>query len=494
MPTPRLLVVDDAPTVRELVALTFPGSGWYLDFATSGAEAMKLIRRATPDVVLMNLVLPDMHAVKLCELLAKDTRTARVPIVVMSSKGKVASEVFRNFESFAASVGKPASPALIRAEVEAAMARKQPARRATEVPPSSARKEAAMKAVYSLLRDALAQVPRWMEELGDAAPAAYFARKMLTPELVTRLVDALAPHLDEPASARHLLVDGASFQANFKGWLALDLLTFFETSARTGELSLTYEGKAVVAYLKAGEVVLVTNRDPVEYLRGASAARLASLPRDALRAAENEQRVSATPVFVTLAAAGLFPVRELPDVLGAHGRKLLLDAVDASAGKCVWRELSVLPAYVRAHGRHVSTAKNTVIFGANQAPEQSSVSLEQMLLERLRESEPQTLPVGDTVFARAAGFSTKVRAFELTENELRVLSLVDGQVTVTEIGNQCRAGMAETIAILARLSEVGLLRAAGSAVKAATRASTSSLPGLGHSPPKSERSPGRRPG
>jgi CheY-like chemotaxis protein len=488
------LVVDDAPTVRELVALTFPGNGWYLDFATSGAEAIKLVRQATPDVVLMSLVLPDMHAVKLCELFAKDPRTARVPIVVMSAKGRAASEVFRNFESFAACIGKPASPALIRAEVEAAIARRQPARRATEVPPSSARKEAAMKAVYSLLRDALTHVPRWMEELGDAAPAAYFARKMLTPELVSRLVDALAPHLDEPASARHILVDGASFQANFKGWLALDLLTFFETSARTGELTLTYEGKAIVAYLKAGEVVLVTNRDPLEYLRGGppSAARLAGTPRELLRAAENEQRVSATPVFVTLAARGLFPVHELEEVLGTHGRRLLLDAVDASTGKCLWREMSVLPAYVRAHGRPMSTARNVLASGAAPAGDTTTISLEQMLLDRLRESEPETLPAGDTVFARAAGFAGKVRAFELSENELRALSLVDGQATATEIGNQCRAGMMETIAILARLCEVGLLRAASSAGQA--RTSTSSLQSVAQTPSTSERAPGRRPG
>jgi CheY-like chemotaxis protein len=490
--SPRLLVVDDSPAMRELVAMIFPSGAWQLELAASGAEALKLVRKGVPDVVLLNLVLPDMHAVKLCELFAKDERMAQVPLVVMSNKGKAASEIFRSFESFFSCIGKPANPAQIRAEVEAALAHKHPSPKSAELAPVSARKDVAAKAVYSLLRDALDHVPRWLGELGDAAPAAFFARRLLTPELVSRLVDALAPHLDAPVSEPPRS-ERASFQATLNGWLVLDLLHFFEASGRTGELTLTCNGQAMLAYFRAGEILLVSSRDPSDYLRrnSPSAARIAGLPRDILRAAEAEQRVTGTPLFVTLAAAGFFQYRELTEVLAVHGRKLLRDASEATAGKCLWRELAVLPAYVQAHGQRLSSPRTSPLRASMPSLRPASISLEQLALDRLRQTPPSQLPDGDTLFIRASGFSGKLRAFDLSDGERRVLSLVDGYATVAEIGARSKTPPAEAAAILASLAEVGLLRVSGGPSDAEARPSPSAVRALANAPPPEELSPSR---
>jgi CheY-like chemotaxis protein len=487
------LVVDDSPTMRELVALTFPSTTWHLDLAASGAEAMKLVRKSVPDVVLLNLVLPDMHAVKLCEQFAKDERMARVPLVVMSSKGKAASEIFRSFESFFCCIAKPANPAQIRAEVEAAVAARQAPPKSMEPAPSSPRKEVAAKVVYSLLRDALEQVPRWLSELGDAAPSAFFARRLLTPELVTRVVDALAPNLDERVSEPPRSSEHASFQATLNGWLVLDLVRFFEASGRTGELTLTCNGQAIIAYFRAGEIILVSSRDPNDYLRrnASSAARIASVPRDVIRAAEAEQRATGMPLFVTLAAADNFDYRELTDVLAIHGRKLLRDATEATAGKCSWRELAVLPSYVQAYGQHLSSPRSPQTRAAMPSLRPNSISLEQLTLERLRLTPPAQLPDADTLFTRASSFSVRLRAFELSDAERRALSLVDGYATVAEIATRSKTPLTEAQVILASLLEVGLLSPSSSAPRAEALPKASAVRPLANALPAEELSPGR---
>jgi CheY-like chemotaxis protein len=473
----RLLVVDDSPTVRKLVELTFPGTGWLIDYAASGAEALRLSKQAVPDVVLLDFMLPDMRGTDVCALLAKDERTAHVPVVVMSGKGPSIGPLFSEFPAFFGCIGKPSTSTHIRSTVDAALARAQASRRTGKAGSSFKQREAAAKLVYSLLRDALGQIPRLMPELADAAPAPFFAKKLLTPDLVGRLLDALAPEpvrvsVSVAPSARNLsVVDDSSFHGSVTGWPVASVVTCFESSGRTGELTLAFDGKITIAYLRAGEVIFVTNRDPKEYLRGSlpTVARLAAVPRDALRAAENQQRESGTPLFVSLAAAGFFPLAELTEILRARGRKLLLDALEASAASFAWRDLAVLPAHVEAHGRHVSTARNTLVFGVDDEAPPPSLSLKQMALERLRQEPPASLPAPDSIFSRAPGFSSHVRHFDLTSVERRVLALVDGQATGDELGSRAGSGVGEVLPVLARLTDVGLLRLAQQSSRQSTR-------------------------
>ncbi len=473
----RLLVVDDSPTVRKLVALTFPGVAWQIDYASSGGEALQLAKQAAPDVVLLDFVLPDMRGTDVCELLTKEPRTAHVPVVVMSGKGPSISPLFQSFPAFFCCIGKPSSSAQIRSTVEAAFASGQASRRGDPGGSSFKKREAAAKLVYALLREALGQIPRWMPELGEAAPAPFFAKKLLTPDLVGRLLDALAPETapvsvaTEPSARTLSLAAESSFHGSVTGWPVASVIACFESSGRTGELTLAFDGKVTIAYLRAGEVIFVTNRDPKEYLRGTlpTFARLAAVPREAMLAAEKQQRDLATPVFVSLAAAGLFPLTELTELLRARGRKLLLDALEASAASFAWRDLSALPAHVEAHGRHVSTARNTLVFGVSDEPPPASLSLKQMALERLRQETPESLPSADSIFSRAPGFSSQVQHFDLTSAERRVLALVDGQATGNELGSRAGSSVMEVMPVLARLTDVGLLRLAQQSSRQSTR-------------------------
>jgi CheY-like chemotaxis protein len=459
----RLLLVDDSPTVRKLVDLTFAKSSWFTECATTGADALAAIATSAPDVIVLDYMLPDMRGVDVCERLARNPAWRSIPFVVMSAKGPSIAPLFRAFEGFQECIPKPSSSEQIREAVERAHAARKPAPHSAEHAVARESREALAKAIYTVLREGLAQIPHYVRELGDAAPAPFFARRLLTAEVVGRLLTSFGggsprSHAALPAAAAE--AETASLQGTLRGWPVAGLVTFLEASARSGELVLEIGGQETLAYLRAGEVLMVTTREPTQYLRGSlpNAARLGIVPREALRAAEDEQRSSGTPLFVTLAAAGHFPPRELTEVLRALGRKLLLAAIDAPALRFRFRDLANLPAYVEAHGRHVSFARNTLAheFEAGRGPGASSAL--ELALVRLRESGPRTLPQPAQVFTRAHGFSARVAAFELTAGERRVLAAVDGVASAEQLALRLGTAVAELCATLGCMAEIGLLR------------------------------------
>jgi CheY-like chemotaxis protein len=458
----RLLLVDDSPTVRKLVELSFARTDWLLDCASTGAQALAAVAVQPPDVLLLDYMLPDMKGVEVCERLARDPALGRIPFVVMSGKGTAVADLFRRFEGFASCIPKPSTSAQIREAIVAASTARGAPSRQVEVAVTRETREATAKALYAVLREGLLQIPRWMQDLGDAPPAPFFARKLLTADVVGKLLSVAST-----VSARHREslrpapeVAEASLQGQLRGWPVAGLITFLEASARSGELTLEVEGHETICYLRAGEVLLVTSRDPTFYLKGTSpaAARLSGVRREALRAAEEEQRASGTPLFVTLAAEGHFPARELTEVLRALGRKLLLAAVDAKSVRFAFRDLPNLPSYVDAHGRHVSFTRNTLAQHLEAGHSPGSLSSEQLALIKLRERGPRELPAEEQVLTRAHGFSARVAAFDLTALERRVLAAVDGGSTTAELSRRLGLELLELRAVLGRMSEIGLLR------------------------------------
>jgi hypothetical protein len=110
------------------------------------------------------------------------------------------------------------------------------------------------------------------------------------------------------------------------------------------------------------------------------------------------------------------------------------------------------------------------VFGADDEAPPASLSLKQMALERLRQEPAATQLAGDSVFSRAPGFSSQVRHFDLTAFERRVLALVDGQTAGDELAARAASPVAEVLPVLARLVDVGLLRAARASESHSSRA------------------------
>jgi CheY-like chemotaxis protein len=82
----RLLLVDDDIAVHQMLELELTKEGYVLESATSGAEALARVERSSPDVIIIDLMMPGMNGFELAERLRQQETTAQIPIVVLTSK------------------------------------------------------------------------------------------------------------------------------------------------------------------------------------------------------------------------------------------------------------------------------------------------------------------------------------------------------------------------------------------------------------------------
>jgi DNA-binding response OmpR family regulator len=82
---PRVLVVDDESDFTELLKFNLESQGFDILTAADGMEALNIARRELPDVVLVDLMLPDLDGFSVCEILRSQPSTSQVPIIVVSA-------------------------------------------------------------------------------------------------------------------------------------------------------------------------------------------------------------------------------------------------------------------------------------------------------------------------------------------------------------------------------------------------------------------------
>ncbi len=90
MPGARILVVDDDPAILRAVRRALEGHGYDISTAETAREALDIHRRTRPEVILLDLVLPDGTGIDVC---AQIRKTSDVPIVVLSAVGDDAIKV-----------------------------------------------------------------------------------------------------------------------------------------------------------------------------------------------------------------------------------------------------------------------------------------------------------------------------------------------------------------------------------------------------------------
>jgi len=123
-----ILVVDDEPDLLELVRFNLDRAGYRVETAASGEEALASLRRSIPDLLVLDLMLPDLSGEEVCRRLRADPRLASLPVIMLTAKSEEVDRVV-GFELGADDyVTKPFSPrelvlrvnALLRRSYEAA--------------------------------------------------------------------------------------------------------------------------------------------------------------------------------------------------------------------------------------------------------------------------------------------------------------------------------------------------------------------------------------
>jgi CheY-like chemotaxis protein len=81
---PRILVVDDDPNIRELLLQELTEAGYQVQLAGDGREALRAVRGDRPDLVLLDVMMPEMNGFDVAAVLKSDPQTMDIPIVILS--------------------------------------------------------------------------------------------------------------------------------------------------------------------------------------------------------------------------------------------------------------------------------------------------------------------------------------------------------------------------------------------------------------------------
>lgn len=82
----RILVVDDVKFISQMLAGIFEGHGHRVRIATDGSEALSIAREFCPELILMDVSMPDMDGVEVARQLRAEPATARIPIMMVTSR------------------------------------------------------------------------------------------------------------------------------------------------------------------------------------------------------------------------------------------------------------------------------------------------------------------------------------------------------------------------------------------------------------------------
>jgi len=123
----RVLIVEDERDIRDLVLFHLEREGFQVSSASSGEEALRQVRHASPDLVLLDLMLPAMGGLEVCRKLRQDPATAALPIVMLTAKGDEVDRVLGLELGADDYIVKPFSPKELLARVRAVLRRARPA-------------------------------------------------------------------------------------------------------------------------------------------------------------------------------------------------------------------------------------------------------------------------------------------------------------------------------------------------------------------------------
>ena len=120
----QILAVDDEEDILELVQFNLIKEGYQVFCAASGDEALKLADTHLPDLIVLDLMLPDIDGLEITKILKAEPKTKNIPIVMLTAKGEEA-DIVTGLELGADDyVTKPFSPRILIARVRAVLRRK----------------------------------------------------------------------------------------------------------------------------------------------------------------------------------------------------------------------------------------------------------------------------------------------------------------------------------------------------------------------------------
>ena len=118
----KILIVDDSPTAVVNLSNLIENWGHQAVSAENGDQALQIAREESPDVILMDVVMPGMSGFQATRKLSKDLATCRIPVIFVSNKDGEADRIWGMRQGATAYITKPVNPEKLLIAISAAIA------------------------------------------------------------------------------------------------------------------------------------------------------------------------------------------------------------------------------------------------------------------------------------------------------------------------------------------------------------------------------------
>ena len=119
MPVQKILLVDDSKTELHFLSDVLEKRGYSVRLAHNGEEAMKRLGEETPDLILMDVVMPGLNGFQLTRAITRDPRFANVPVIMCTSKSQETDKVWGLRQGARDYIVKPVDPNELVSKIQA---------------------------------------------------------------------------------------------------------------------------------------------------------------------------------------------------------------------------------------------------------------------------------------------------------------------------------------------------------------------------------------
>jgi DNA-binding response OmpR family regulator len=119
----KILVVDDDPLAARLMGLSLGSEGFQVSTAANASEGLRAIQAERPDLIILDIMMPDIDGIQMCQQLRSQPSTADIPIILLTGKTQTDDKIAGLRAGADDYITKPADPREVMVRVEAVLAR-----------------------------------------------------------------------------------------------------------------------------------------------------------------------------------------------------------------------------------------------------------------------------------------------------------------------------------------------------------------------------------
>ncbi len=119
---PLILIVDDSPTEVHVMSRTLERHGYQTASASGGEEGIRMAKTMTPDLILMDIVMPGLNGFEATRLLSHDALTKAIPVVIVTNKGQPSDQLWAMRQGAVDYLDKPFTADSLLAKVQLVLA------------------------------------------------------------------------------------------------------------------------------------------------------------------------------------------------------------------------------------------------------------------------------------------------------------------------------------------------------------------------------------